>query len=75
MLGGVYPNKGPGSPWIVKFPGVFRRFKDRAQADRFLTGLRYFHIRAEKKRAISQTTRSGSDTVLIPLKDHLSKDK
>jgi integrase len=42
MLGGVYENKsGKGARWIVKFPGVYRRFEDRGAADRFLTGLRF----------------------------------
>lgn len=43
MLGGIYPNKSQGSPWIVKFQGVYRRFRDLGEAERFLTGLRFSH--------------------------------
>ena len=42
MRGGIYENKsGKGAPWIVKFPGVFRRFKELEKAERFLNGLRW----------------------------------
>ena len=42
MKGGIYENKsGKGATWIVKFPGVYRRFKDRDRAERFLNGLRF----------------------------------
>ena len=43
MLGGIYENKGEhGSRWVVRFPGgVFKRFQDRGEAERFLTGLRF----------------------------------
>ena len=44
MLGGIYPNNsGVGAPWIVKFPGVFRRVWDKKAGERFLTGLRFKH--------------------------------
>lgn len=42
MLGGIYKNKsGVGAPFIVKFPGVFKRFWDKKAGERFLTGLRF----------------------------------
>jgi hypothetical protein len=46
MLGGIYENKGSkGSRWVVRFTtgeaNITRRFADKAEAERFLTGLRY----------------------------------
>ena len=46
MLGGIYENKGnKGSRWVVRFTtgeaNITKRFADKAEAERFLTGLRY----------------------------------
>lgn len=41
MKGGVYPNKGPGAPWVVQYPGIFRRFKTKEDAENFLIALNY----------------------------------
>lgn len=40
MKGGVYRDKARGN-WIVRFPGVSKRFKDHSEAERFLNMVRY----------------------------------
>jgi len=43
MRGGIYENRfGRGARWVVRFPGgVLKRFADRGEAERFITGLRF----------------------------------
>lgn len=41
MRGNIYKNKGRGSPWILRFGKITRRFKDYGEAERYLTGLRF----------------------------------
>lgn len=41
MKGGVYQDKARLDNWIVRFPGICKRFRDKSEAERFLNMVRY----------------------------------
>ena len=43
MKGGIYQDKKRSGSWIVRFPGIWKRFPDKFQAERFLNMVRYKH--------------------------------
>jgi integrase len=41
MKGGIYQDKKRAGQWIVKFPGIWKRFSDKTEGERFLNMVRY----------------------------------